>query len=77
MSKRKKKREKRSTASAAKRRSEQHKVGFEPTALSLPDGASLFSLKSEKAVRLDILPYVVGKGNPWADEGEQIGRAHV
>ncbi len=66
----KKRREKRSTASTAKRRSEQHKAGFEITALSVPKDTELFSLKSEKAVRLDILPFVVGKGNPWADEGE-------
>jgi len=71
MSKKKKERKKeRSTVSTARRRSEQHKAGFEITSLSLPEGTNLFSLKSDKAVRLDILPYTVGKGNPWADEGE-------
>jgi len=69
MSKKRKGKKKRSTAVTAKRRSEQHKVGFETTSLNLPEGAKLFSLKSDKAVRLDILPYIVGKGNPWADEG--------
>jgi len=68
--KRKKKREKRSTQSAARRRAEEHGAGFEITSLILPEGVTLFKLKSEKSVRLDILPYIVGKHNPWADEGE-------
>jgi len=72
MSKRNKRKErkKRKTINTARRRAEQHGTGFERTTLALPEGASLFKLKNDKTVRLDIIPYVVGKGNPWADEGE-------
>ena len=70
MSKKRKKKRERSTAAAAKRRSEQHKGGFESTSIDLPEGVSLFSIKSDKARRVDIIPYTVGKGNPWADKGE-------
>jgi len=73
MSKNKKKREmrkSRSTAVAAKRRAEKHKVGFDNTAFKLPDDKKLFALKSDKAVRLDVIPYEVGEGNPYADKGE-------
>ena len=73
MSKRQKekdRREKRSTATAAKRRAETHKTGFDNTAFELPDEKKQFILKSDKAVRLDIIPYEVGEGNPYADKGE-------
>ena len=69
MSKKRRKKE-RSTASAAKRRAEEHGVGFEITSLNVPEGVKFFKIKSDKPIRLDILPYPVGKGNPWADEGE-------
>ncbi len=72
MSKRKKKkdkRKKRSTAETAKRRAETHKTGFDNTAFELPEDVKLYSLKSEKGARLDIIPYEVGEGNPYADQG--------
>lgn len=69
-SKKKEKKKKRSTAAAAKRRAETHKTGFGNTAFELPDDTKLFALKSDKAVRLDIIPYEVGEGNPFADKGE-------
>ena len=68
--KKKEKRNKRSTASAAKKRAETHKTGFDNTAFEIPDDVKLFALKSDKAVRLDIIPYEVGEGNPWADKGQ-------
>lgn len=66
----KKNRNKRSTAAAAKKRAETHKSGFDNTAFEMPDDKKLFALKSDKAVRLDIIPYEVGEGNPWADKGQ-------
>jgi len=73
MSKKRKNREKRkarSTAATAKRRAETHKTGFENTAFEVPDDKKQFIIKTDKALRLDIIPYEVGKGNPYADEGE-------
>jgi len=72
MSKRSKKKERkeRSTAAAAKRRAETHKTGFDNTAFELPEDKKLFAIKSDKSVRLDIIPYEVGEGNPFADKGE-------
>jgi hypothetical protein len=71
MSKRRKKekRKKRSTLENVQRRMETHKTGFAPTAFELPENTSLFVLKDEKSVRLDIIPYEVGEGNPYADPG--------
>jgi len=69
MAKRRKKKN-RETANTARRRAEQHQAGFERTSLNLPEGVNLFRLKDDKPLRLDILPYRVGKGNPWADEGQ-------
>lgn len=43
--------------------------GFEPTSISLPKGTPFFSLKKTGLYKIDILPYLVGKGNPHADEG--------
>jgi hypothetical protein len=42
---------------------------FASTSLHLPKDAKLFQIKSDKPLRLDILPYEVGKGNPFADAG--------
>lgn len=70
MGSKKDKKKKRSTAERAKNRAETHKTGFENTAFELPEDNKRFELKSDKAVRLDIIPYEVGKGNPYADEGE-------
>lgn len=45
--------------------------GFEPTAIKLPSGASLFKIKQTGTTRLDVIPFVAGKSNPDADEGFQ------
>jgi len=68
--KKKEKRNKRSTSAAAKKRAETHKTGFDNTAFEMPDDVKQFALKSDKAVRLDIIPYEVGEDNPWADKGQ-------
>jgi len=47
----------------------QKALTFEPSAISLPDGTSLWRPKKEGVYRMEILPYEVGKGNPNADEG--------
>lgn len=71
MSKRKRQKEKKEKKmSAARRRAEQHGEGFERTALEVPEGVKLWGLKDDKTKRIDVLNYRVGKGNPWADEGE-------
>lgn len=68
--KKKEKKKSRSTAAAAKRRAETHKTGFDNTSFELPDEMKQFAIKSDKALRLDIIPYEVGEGNPYADKGE-------
>src|SRR3990167_3292572 len=55
--------EKRSGADAAKKRAEQH-VGYGSIYLQKPEGLRMFTLKSDKPLRLDILAYKVGEGNP-------------
>ncbi len=68
-----KKRVKRHSKAAenAKRRAQEHQAGFAPTTFKLPPGAELFKPKTSRPMRVDILNYKVGKGNPWADEGEE------
>lgn len=58
-------------AENAKRRAQEHQAGFTPTTFKLPSGAELFKPRTDKPMRVDILNYKVGKGNPWADEGEE------
>ena len=54
---------------SAKRYADQHKSGFDRTAVKIPEGVNLFQPK-EGNYRLDIVPYKVGEGNPYADEGQ-------
>lgn len=44
---------------------------FEPTAIKLPEKVPFLKLRVG-VMRLDIIPYIVGKGNKEADEGEQF-----
>lgn len=60
---------KKERTSAARRRAEQHRSGYERTTLKVKGDVSFFALQKEGNVRLDIIPYTVGKGNPYADEG--------
>ncbi len=64
----KKSRRKRERVSA-RRRIENHSSGFESTTYKVPSGMQLFKIDSSGTKRLDILPYTVGKGNPYADKG--------
>src|SRR5271154_1674773 len=58
-------------AVSAKRRVTEHSTGFERTTLEVPEGTNFFQLKQSGVKRLEIIPYIVGKGNPFADEGEK------
>jgi hypothetical protein len=53
---------------SARKRAETHTTGFANTCIRVPDGVSMFKPKAGTML-LDILPFKVGKGNPWADEG--------
>lgn len=70
MKTKKKREEKKSRYSSAQARTEKHASESGATSLSLPEGATLFKLKKEGPHRIDILPYEVGKGNPYADPGD-------
>lgn len=56
---------------AARSWADQRDQGIEPTAVKLPEGVSRFNPKNNDTYEIDIIPYVVGKGNPSADEGMQ------
>lgn len=60
---------KRHSYADAKKRADTHQGGFESTSIRIPEGVKLFKVKREGIHRLDIIPYIVGKGNPFAEEG--------
>jgi hypothetical protein len=63
-------RKERQYASALDRAIRAEKKGGDFDVYKLPKGAKLLNIKKEGGqYRLDVLPYVVGKGNPNADEG--------
>jgi len=62
-------REKREKVSA-KDRATTHKSGYDSTSIDRPEGVKLLRLESEKARRIDVIPFKVGKGNPHAEEGK-------
>jgi hypothetical protein len=66
--KRKVDKKKRNYASA-KERIERHDSGYSPTAVKLPEGFERLVFDKKGTYRFDVIPYVVGKGNPYADEG--------
>jgi hypothetical protein len=53
----------------AKKVAEAQGEGFSPTAYTVPDGMSMFRFRQARTYNIDIIPYIVGKGNPRADEG--------
>lgn len=55
---------------SARRRVNEHEQGGSLTTLNIPDGMSLFQVKKAGTYRFDIMPYEVGKGNPFAEEGD-------
>jgi hypothetical protein len=56
--------------SNAKERAEKHESGGEWTSLKMPKEIPFFQVKKAGIYKFDILAYVAGKGNPYADEGE-------
>lgn len=54
---------------SSSKRDAQHRVGGDWTSLTLPDGVEIWQPK-EGSHRLDIVPYEVGQGNPYAEKGE-------
>lgn len=65
---RRQRREKNKT-STARRRAETHSSGFETTCFRMPDGVSFYS-PDEGVALVDIVPYIVGDGNPFAEKGD-------
>jgi hypothetical protein len=55
--------------STARRRAEAHQSGFATTLFNMPEDLSFWKLEKGKK-RISIIGYVVGKGNPFADQGE-------
>lgn len=55
--------------SDAKKRTEEHESGFEPTAYKLPEGTERFKFDKVGNFRLDVLPFICNGNNPFADEG--------
>lgn len=55
--------------SNARERAEKHTGGFESTSIKLPKDMKFFKVKKEGIIRLDIIPFIAGAGNPFADEG--------
>lgn len=49
---------------------DKHKGGWEGTYFKVPEGMSTFDTKEGGTFKIDIIPYVVGDGNPYADEGK-------
>lgn len=60
-------REKRKRKSAGEWANEQDRT-YEPTTVKLPEGKKFLTLRPG-IMRLDVIPYVVGDGNPAADKG--------
>ena len=54
--------ERRAKYASARKRAEQHSTEGR-SCIKVPDGIKLFKIKKAGTVRLDILPYTVGKGN--------------
>lgn len=54
---------------SARDRAEKHTSGFDSTSIKIPEGVKLFKLE-KGTMFIDIIPYVVGRGNPFADKGE-------
>lgn len=68
MSKAKDRKERRK--STARNRAEKRGSGFETTTLKMPEGLNFWEIKTGVTKQIDIIPYIVGKGNPYAEEGE-------
>jgi len=56
---------------SARNWAKESKGSSQSSCYSVPDGVELFEAKEKGNKRLVILPYIVGKGNPFADQGEE------
>lgn len=54
---------------SARRVVDERKSGFDKTTLNIPEGLMVFQPKQSGAYRLDIMPFIAGEGNPYADAG--------
>lgn len=70
MSKSERRARRRSPGEAAARRAAMHKSETGGTSVKVPEGYEFFSNKEGAPIKIDILPYVVGDGNPWAEKGD-------
>lgn len=66
MARNRKEEQRKRRVTSARDRAEKHGSEGRNT-VKLPDDASFFSVKAEGTKRIDIIPYVVGEGNPYAD----------
>ena len=53
---------------SAGRRTKEHEESFTTKTIKMPEGLSFYKVKTG-VKRLDIIPFKVGKGNPFADPG--------
>jgi len=56
--------------STARNRAEKRGSGFQTTTLKMPEGLNFWEVKPGVIKQIDIIPYIVGKGNPYVEEGE-------
>lgn len=56
---------------SARRRAESHKTSSYSRVFTLPDGVEDFRVDKAGMKSVDILSWIAGKGNPYADEGEE------
>lgn len=68
MANKEKEKKKRKLASAKK--GNDAMSGFRPPYLNIPSGVEMFKFDKDRDYNIDIIPYEVGEGNPWADAGE-------
>lgn len=54
--------------SDARKRAREHD-SFESFCIKAPEGVEFFKVEKEGVVRLDIIPFIAGKGNPHAEDG--------
>lgn len=67
----KSKREKRKIRySSTKERLDKHDAGFMPKTFKLPKGVQFFKFRKAGLYKLDIIPFVAGENNPYAEPGD-------
>jgi len=59
----------REAAKRARERAVRRQSGYRQTAYTVPEGARLFRPREGGVKRIDVIPFVAGKGNPYAEEG--------